>query len=242
MGLVVESPPGAGFSTDIVDAINGANAPTALNPMATMADIPVVPGPELTADELAAINGANAPTALNPVATMNDMPVVPGPELTADELAAINGANAPTALNPMATMNDISNIGYRTEVLIAEGFSTDFVQGIRARGQRIIDPSEWPGIVSFTVRYMLLCSKPGITTRALLYNLTDNETVSDSILTHTGDTNYAVVEHSLQIGVAPGEFRPTAKMYEVRLEVSAGGVDATDIATLTQASLLVTGV
>jgi hypothetical protein len=92
---------GASLTSDQIAAINNANAPTGLNPFATIVDVVA----ELTVDELAAINNANAPTGLNPFATLDD--IVDFPILTVDELAAINNANAPTGLNPFATIADI---------------------------------------------------------------------------------------------------------------------------------------
>jgi hypothetical protein len=57
------------LDADIVDALNGANAPDAGNVFATMADV----APELTVDELAAIQGANSPDATNVFITENDI-------------------------------------------------------------------------------------------------------------------------------------------------------------------------
>lgn len=50
------------------DALDNANAPTDVNPFATLADIT-----NLTQDERDAISNANAPTAVNPFATLADV-------------------------------------------------------------------------------------------------------------------------------------------------------------------------
>jgi hypothetical protein len=116
--------------------------------------------------------------------------------------------------------------------------------GTLAKGQATIEPSSWTGATfQFQIRYTLLCSGAGITTQALLYNLTDGEIVTGTTLTHTGDTDYATVTSAvLVVGVAAGNLKTTAKVYEIRLSVSAGGVGPADVATLTQATLLVASI
>lgn len=66
-------------TSDEKAALDGANTPSALNPYATMSDIPA---DELTADELAAIQGANTPSASNVFATMDDIVAVTTGDLT----------------------------------------------------------------------------------------------------------------------------------------------------------------
>lgn len=130
----------------------------------------------------------------------------------------------------------------RAEVaLLASTRSTSFTDGTLAVGQTTIDPSAWTGATfTFQVRYTLLCSGAGITVQALLYNVTDGEVVTDTTLTHTGNTAYTTVTSVvLTVGAAAGNLKPTAKVYEIQLSVSAGGVGPADVATLTQAHLLV---
>jgi len=59
---------GTALSEDIVGALEGASAPDAENPFATVEDIPA----DLSADVKAALAGAASPSAANPFATVAD--------------------------------------------------------------------------------------------------------------------------------------------------------------------------
>jgi hypothetical protein len=116
--------------------------------------------------------------------------------------------------------------------------------GTQYTGQVTIDPSVWTvegGTYVFKLVATLQCSTAGITGQALLYNLTDTEAVTDGALTHTGDTAYyTATSAALTVGAAAGNLKSSAKVYEIRLSVSAGGSTSAHVVTMTQAYLLVT--
>ena len=60
---------GTTLSENIVAALEGAASPAAVNPFATLEDIPE----DLSADIEAALSGASSPSAENPFATMADV-------------------------------------------------------------------------------------------------------------------------------------------------------------------------
>jgi len=64
------------FTSDQINAINEANAPTAVNPFATMDDLPIVET-VFTEGEVAAIQNANAPTGGNYFLTLDDFSEIP---------------------------------------------------------------------------------------------------------------------------------------------------------------------
>ena len=73
--------PGGQLTQDELESIQGANAPSGLNPLATMSDVP-------SSDQLDAINNSNAPNASNPFATINDLGGGGVTDVTYDELVA----------------------------------------------------------------------------------------------------------------------------------------------------------
>jgi len=64
------------FTSDQINAINEANAPTAVNHFATMDDIPIVET-IFSEDEVAAIQNANGPTGGNYFLTLDDFSEIP---------------------------------------------------------------------------------------------------------------------------------------------------------------------
>jgi len=64
------------FTSDQINAINEANAPTAVNPFATMDDLPIVET-VFTEDEVGAIQGSNSPSLANYFLTLDDFAIIP---------------------------------------------------------------------------------------------------------------------------------------------------------------------
>jgi len=88
------------FTSDQINAINEANAPTAVNHFATMDDIPIVET-VFNEDEVAAIQNANGPTGGNYFITISELVDIPVLYLNTKTYAAFitqSGTGAPSAV------------------------------------------------------------------------------------------------------------------------------------------------
>jgi hypothetical protein len=139
------------------------------------------------------------------------------------------------------TALEFAPVSIRSIVPLVSGTcATDFTQGVLQLGDLSFSTADYPTGCSFYFAVVLQCSDAGVTARARLWNVTDDELVTDTESTHTGDTSATLVlSAQLTQGAAAGNLQDTTHMYAVRLDVSAGGADATDVATMTQAYLLV---
>lgn len=132
--------------------------------------------------------------------------------------------------------------------LMSAPVSVDYTQGVRACAQHAIDTRIWTasgggGTWAFEFIVLLQNSHTTITSRARLWNTTENTLVTDCELTLTGivSTQYvAVTSHALTVGHAAGNLWDSLAYYEVRLDVSAGGSSSIHVASLSQAYLKIT--
>jgi len=105
--------------------------------------------------------------------------------------------------------------------------------GPQALGQFEFDAGNFSG-TTFDFDVVLSVSNGSVTGSVQLYNITDSELVTTSLLTTTGLTP-SLLTNTLVVGSGAGQFQDTAKLYEVRLAVT--GSLPTDIVTLGSAIL-----
>lgn len=120
-------------------------------------------------------------------------------------------------------------------LLLAESASVDATSGTRALGQFQFNAGNYTG-VSFLFTTVLSVSLGSLTGAVYLYNVTDGEVVAGTLQSTSALTPTAQISGVLTVGAAAGNFKNTAKLYEVRLQVSGSLV--TDIVSLGSATLV----
>jgi len=124
-----------------------------------------------------------------------------------------------------------------TSMLVSDE-ATDATSGTSAKGQIEIDPSGYPQGSTFEFLSTFSVSSGALTGTVSLYNVTDAELVVGTQLNTSSTTPVNQGSGPLTVGVAAGNLKPTARIYEVRFLVS--GSLPTDIISLGSASLRIT--
>lgn len=127
-----------------------------------------------------------------------------------------------------------------TKVLTAA--TNEYVDGVTsqiAAGQIRFLPTEWGGssLLSYYFEVVLSVNDPLRTAQAWLYNVTDGEIVTGTTLSTSSTTPVALRSAALTVGVAAGNLKTTAKVYEVRL--SNDGTVITELSFLGSAMMIV---
>jgi hypothetical protein len=130
--------------------------------------------------------------------------------------------------SPMTALRHLQN---PTVLRLATSETQDATSGVKAVGQVALDASAFTPGTTFWFIATLSVSNVALTGRVSLYNLTDGEIVTNSILTTSSTTPVKVSGAALVVGVAPGNFKPSEKLYEVRIQV-LGGALPVDIVTV----------
>lgn len=105
-----------------------------------------------------------------------------------------------------------------------------FPDGITVLSTISINPLESPNADLFFFGAVFAVSDGAITGRLRLYDLDNTEYVTGAVLTLAGTTNQTEVESAaLTVGSAAGNLKDSNTVYQVHADITAGGVDATDI-------------
>lgn len=124
-----------------------------------------------------------------------------------------------------------------TVPVLASSQTNDATSGVKAVGQINFDPSGLVGRKFIAFQATCWVSNALLTGNVHLYNLTDGEVVTGTNFSFSNTTPGPQSSPPLTVGVNPGDIKPTAKVYEVRISVS--GTLPTDVVSLGTANLLI---
>jgi len=163
---------------------------------------------------------------------------------SAHPATAIDYDNATSGLTATVVQSAIDELTGRTEPWLIQLTDSHQVDGASpgplAQAQFYLDPTEHPAGAQFTLRAVLSATGPTavVTMTVQLYNVTDGEAVGDSLLTCTNTATPTKFDSSAMVpDVNAGDLKTTAKVYEVRVELTAGA-DANDIGLVGGVSLV----